>query len=183
MTTDFQTDEYWMRYAMQLAHKAELAGEVPVGAVVVKDNQLVAEGWNQMISTHDPSAHAEMLAVRQAGLVLQNYRLVDCTLYVTLEPCSMCAGMLVHSRVRRLVFGASDYKTGASGSVMDLVRHPQLNHQLDVEAGVLAEECSAMLSAFFQRRRTEQKQLRQQVLSQKDVENKSDNHGDADVTS
>lgn len=183
MTTDFQTDEYWMRYAMQLAQKAELAGEVPVGAVVVKDNQLIAEGWNQMISSHDPSAHAEMLAVRQAGVVLQNYRLIDCTLYVTLEPCSMCAGMLVHSRIKRLVFGASDYKTGASGSVMDLVRHPQLNHQLEVQSGVLADECSAMLSAFFQRRRAEQKQLRQQELSLKGAENKFDNYDDVDATS
>jgi tRNA(adenine34) deaminase len=136
------TDEQWMRHAMLL----------------------IAEGWNQMISLNDPSAHAEMLAVRQAGQQLGNYRLPDCTLYVTLEPCSMCAGMLVHSRVKRLVFGASDYKTGAAGSVLNLVRYPQFNHQLEVTAGVLAEECAAMLSAFFQRRRAEKKQLKQQGI-------------------
>ncbi|SNY54645.1 tRNA-adenosine deaminase [Arsukibacterium tuosuense] len=151
------TDHQWMAKALQLAAKAEEAGEVPVGAVIVKDNLLIGEGYNQMISLNDPSAHAEMQAVRQAGQQLQNYRLTDCTLYVTLEPCSMCAGMLVHSRLARLVFGASDYKTGAAGSVMNLVQHPQLNHQLEVTGGVLAEECAARLSAFFQRRRQEKK--------------------------
>lgn len=151
------TDQQWMAKALQLAAKAEEAGEVPVGAVIVKDNLLIAEGYNQMISLNDPSAHAEMQAVRQAGQQLQNYRLTDCTLYVTLEPCSMCAGMLVHSRLARLVFGASDYKTGAAGSVMNLVQHPQLNHQLEVNGGVLAEECAARLSAFFQRRRQQKK--------------------------
>lgn len=165
------TDEQWMRHAMMLAHRAEQLGEVPVGAVLVKDQQIVAEGWNQMISLNDPSAHAEMQAVRQAGQVLDNYRLLDCTLYVTLEPCTMCAGVLVHSRIKRLVYGAADYKTGAAGSVLDLVRYPQFNHQLEVTAGVLAEECAAMLSAFFQRRRAEKKQLKQQAL-QPDVESK-----------
>lgn len=161
MTVEHLTDEDWMRHALHLATKAEAAGEVPVGAVLVKDQQLIAEGWNQMISLHDPSAHAEMLAVRQAGQLLHNYRLPDCTLYVTLEPCSMCAGMLVHSRLARLVYGASDYKTGAAGSVMNLVQHPQLNHQLEVTGGVLAEQCAALLSAFFQRRRREKKALKQ----------------------
>lgn len=165
------TDEQWMRHALMLAQRAEQLGEVPVGAVLVKDQQIVAEGWNQMISLNDPSAHAEMQAVRQAGQVLDNYRLLDCTLYVTLEPCTMCAGVLVHSRIKRLVYGAADYKTGAAGSVLDLVRHPQFNHQLEVTAGVLAEECAAMLSAFFQRRRAEKKQLKQQAL-QPDVESK-----------
>ncbi|WP_213996663.1 tRNA adenosine(34) deaminase TadA [Arsukibacterium sp.] len=155
------TDQHWMQRALQLAAKAEEAGEVPVGAVIVKDNMLIAEGYNQMISLNDPSAHAEMQAVRQAGQQLQNYRLTDCTLYVTLEPCSMCAGMLVHSRLARLVFGASDYKTGAAGSVMNLVQHPQLNHQLEVTGGVLAEECATRLSAFFQRRRQQKKALKQ----------------------
>lgn len=183
MTAENITDEDWMRHALQLAAKAEAAGEVPVGAVLVKDQQLLAEGWNQMISLHDPSAHAEMQAVRKAGQLLQNYRLPDSTLYVTLEPCSMCAGMLVHSRVKRLVYGASDYKTGAAGSVMDLVCHPKLNHQLEVSGGVLGEECSAMLSAFFQQRRAEQKRLKQQVLRLADVENKSDKHDDDGVTS
>ncbi|WP_333607626.1 tRNA adenosine(34) deaminase TadA [Arsukibacterium sp.] len=155
------TDEYWMQQAIKQAELAEQAGEVPVGAVLVKDHQLLAAGYNQMISLHDPSAHAEMQAVRQAAQQLQNYRLIDCTLYVTLEPCTMCAGMLVHSRVSRLVYGASDYKTGAAGSVLDVVRQPQFNHQLQVTAGVLAEQCGAQLSAFFQRRRQEKKQLKQ----------------------
>lgn len=183
MTITQLTDEDWMRHALHLAAKAEALGEVPVGAVLVKDQQVLAEGWNQMISSHDPSAHAEMVAVRQAGAVLQNYRLLDCTLYVTLEPCSMCAGMLVHSRVKRLVYGASDYKTGAAGSIMDLVCHPKLNHQIEVSAGILAEECSAMLSAFFQRRRVEKKQLKQQALRQADVESMSDKRDDDDAVS
>ena len=174
------TDEQWMRHAMLLAQRAEQLGEVPVGAVLVKDQQIIAEGWNQMISLNDPSAHAEMLAIRQAGQKLANYRLLDCTLYVTLEPCSMCAGVLVHSRITRLVFGASDYKTGAAGSVLDLVRYPQFNHQLEVTAGVLAEECAAMLSAFFQRRRAEKKQLKQQGI-QTDAESKLKNTDGGDV--
>lgn len=151
------TDQNWMQYAITLAAKAEQQGEVPVGAVLVKDNKIIGEGWNQMISSHDPSAHAEMLAIRQAALTLGNYRLTGCTLYVTLEPCCMCAGVIVHSRIQRLVFGAGDYKTGAAGSVMNLVQHPQLNHQTDITGGVLAEECAGQLSAFFQRRRAEQK--------------------------
>lgn len=183
MTTTTLTDEDWMRHAMQLAAKAEAAGEVPVGAVLVKDQQLLAEGWNEMIQLHDPSAHAEMQAVRKAGQQLQNYRLIDCTLYVTLEPCSMCAGMLVHSRVKRLVYGASDYKTGAAGSIMDLVCHPKLNHQLEVTGGVLGNECATMLSAFFKKRRVQQKQLKQQVLPQADVENSSENHDGDDAAS
>ena len=176
------TDEEWMRHALMLAARAEAAGEVPVGAVLVKDQQVLAEGWNQMISTHDPSAHAEMIAVRQAGQQVQNYRLPECTLYVTLEPCSMCAGLLVHSRIKRLVFGASDYKTGAAGSIMDLVCHPKLNHQLEVTAGVLAEECSMMLSTFFQRRRAEQKKLKQRQGQLGIVEKTFDNDGDVDLT-
>jgi len=151
------TDEDWMRYAMQLARRAEQAGEVPVGAVLVKDNRIVGQGWNLSIARHDPSAHAELQAIRQAGPVLQNYRLLDCTLYVTLEPCPMCAGALVHSRIKRLVYGATDLKAGACGSVFDLVRHPQLNHQLEVTAGALADACASQLSDFFKRRRAEQK--------------------------
>lgn len=155
------TDQDWMRYAIQLAKRAEQAGEVPVGAVLVKDNKVIGQGWNLSIQRHDPSAHAEIQAIRQAGPVLQNYRLLDCTLYVTLEPCAMCAGALVHSRIRRLVYGAADAKAGACGSVFNLVQHHQLNHQLQVEAGVLAEACSAQLSAFFRRRRAEQKAAKQ----------------------
>lgn len=156
-----KTDEDWMLYAMSLAAKAEAVGEIPVGAVVVIDHEIVGEGWNQSIMQHDPSAHAEMLAVRAAGARIGNYRMLDATLYVTLEPCAMCAGLLVHARVKRVVFGATDLKTGACGSVMDLARHPTLNHQLQVDGGVLAEQCSQQLSAFFKRRRAEQKALKQ----------------------
>lgn len=150
-----------MRRALELACRAEAQGEVPVGAVIVSaDGQLVAEGWNLSICQNDPSAHAEMLALRAAGQRVGNYRLVDMTLYVTLEPCPMCAGALVHSRIRRLVFGASDPKTGAAGSVFNLVQEPRLNHQLEVCGGVLAESCSEQLSAFFRRRRQQKKAAR-----------------------
>ena len=150
-----KTDEDWMRHALTLADKAEAAGEVPVGAVVVVGQTVIGEGFNTPITEHDPSAHAEMKAIRQAAAHCENYRVIDATLYVTLEPCPMCAGLLVHSRINRLVFGASDLKTGAAGSVMQLVQHPQLNHQIDVTSGVLADECSEKLSAFFKRRRHE----------------------------
>lgn len=160
MTAD--DDLYWMRYALQLADIAEQSGEIPVGAVLVKDGLVLGEGWNQSIQLNDPSAHAEMIAIRQAAEKIGNYRLLDCTLYVTLEPCAMCAGLLVHSRVKRLVFGAKDAKTGAAGSVLDIVRHPVLNHQLDVQDGALAQQCADKLSAFFRRRRAEQKALKQQ---------------------
>lgn len=166
---DTTRDEHWMLYALELADKAEQAGEIPVGAVLVKDDQVIGEGWNMSICQHDPSAHAEMLAIRQAAEHIKNYRLLDTTLYVTLEPCAMCAGLLVHARVKRLVFGALDAKTGAAGSVTDLVRHPVLNHQLEVTAGVLAAQCADKLSSFFRRRRQEQKaakRLSQDALSQ-----------------
>lgn len=156
-----EDDLYWMQYALQLADKAEQSGEIPVGAVLVKDGVVLGEGWNQSIQLHDPSAHAEMMAIRQAAKKMGNYRLIDCTLYVTLEPCAMCAGLLVHSRVKRLVFGAKDAKTGATGSVLDIVRHPVLNHQLDVLDGPLAQQCADKLSEFFRRRRAEQKALKQ----------------------
>lgn len=163
LTMQDERDQYWMQYALALADKAEQAGEIPVGAVLIKDNQIIGEGWNMSICQHDPSAHAEMLAVRQGAQQLQNYRLLDTTLYVTLEPCAMCAGLLVHSRVKRLVFGAFDAKTGAVGSVMNLVQHPVLNHQLEVTAGVLAEECGAKLSEFFRKRRQQHKQQKEQA--------------------
>ena len=149
-----------MRHAIALAAKAEQQGEVPVGAVVVKNGELVAEGWNQMINLNDPSAHAEMQAMRAAAAKLGNYRLPDCTLYVTLEPCSMCAGAMVHSRIARLVFGTVDAKTGAAGSVLNLVQHRQFNHQVEIVSGVLAQECAAQLSGFFQRRRAEKKAVK-----------------------
>lgn len=148
-------DDKWMTYALTLAERAEQQGEIPVGAVLVKDDTLLGEGWNQSITLNDPSAHAEMMAIRAAGNHLGNYRLNDTQLYVTLEPCPMCAGLLVHSRVARLVFGASDPKTGAAGSLMNLLNDARLNHQVEVEGGVLGEQCSEMLSAFFRRRRAE----------------------------
>ncbi|OUS32691.1 hypothetical protein A9Q98_01135 [Thalassotalea sp. 42_200_T64] len=150
-------DEDFMRQAMLLAEKADLEGEIPVGAVLVANEKVISEGWNQSIQLHDPSAHAEMQAIRQAGPQVENYRMLDCTLYVTLEPCPMCAGLLVHSRIKRLVYGASDLKTGSCGSVFNLTNSDKLNHQVEVTSGVLKDECSTMLSAFFKRRRNEKK--------------------------
>jgi tRNA(adenine34) deaminase len=149
-----------MRYALQLADNAQSQGEIPVGAVLVKDNKIVGEGWNQSINQHDPSAHAEMVAIRNAGKNLQNYRLVNSCLYVTLEPCPMCAGLLIHSRIDRLVFGASDFKTGAAGSLLDLLGDPRMNHMVEVKGGVLAQECGDKLSAFFKMRREQKKSLK-----------------------
>lgn len=157
-------DEKWMAYALSLADKAESFGEIPVGAVIVKDNKIVAEGWNLSIVNHNACAHAEIMAIQSAGQKIQNYRLIDCTLYVTLEPCAMCAGALVHARIKRLVYGAGDYKTGAAGSVFNLVQSEQLNHQLEVTAGICAEQSAAKISAFFKRRRLEKKQLKKQLI-------------------
>jgi len=151
------SDEIFMRVALELARKAESLGEVPVGAVVVKDGGIVGHGFNAPISRHDPSAHAEMTALRDAAQRLGNYRLVDCELFVTLEPCLMCAGAVMHARITRLVYGASDPKTGACGSVMDVFAERRLNHHTEVTGGVLMEECSAMLSNFFALRRAQQK--------------------------
>jgi len=150
-----EEDVMWMRHALTLADKAESIGEVPVGACVVLNGELIGEGFNTPITDNDPSAHAELRAVKEAASKVQNYRLIDATLYVTLEPCSMCAGMLVHARVKRVVFGAKDAKTGAAGSVMNLLQHPALNHQLEIVSGVLAEECANKLSDFFRKRRKE----------------------------
>ncbi|MFC3031450.1 tRNA adenosine(34) deaminase TadA [Pseudoalteromonas fenneropenaei] len=160
MTTQ-RSDEEWMMQALMLADKAWQQGEIPVGAILVKDDEVLGEGWNQSITLHDPSAHAEMMAIRAAGKALKNYRLVDCTLYVTLEPCSMCAGLLVHSRVKRVVYGASDAKTGSAGSIMNLLQEPKLNHQVEITRGVLAEACGEKLSAFFRERRQQIKAAKQ----------------------
>ncbi|WP_042153171.1 MULTISPECIES: tRNA adenosine(34) deaminase TadA [unclassified Pseudoalteromonas] len=168
MSEQLFDDEYWMHQALQLADKAESEGEIPVGAIIVKDNKIIATGWNRSICTHDPSAHAEMLAVRDAGQKLENYRMLGCTLYVTLEPCFMCAGLLVHSRIERLVFGAHDLKTGSAGSLMNLVNHPDLNHQLEVTSGVLADECGDKLSSFFKRRRKEIKAKKKALKNNED---------------
>ncbi len=148
-----QQDELWMRQALRLAHKAAQLGEVPVGAVLVKDNQLLAEGWNQPIAGHDPTAHAEIMAIRRAAQVEQNYRLPGTTLYITIEPCSMCAGAIVHARVERVVFGAVEPRAGAAGSVLNLLQNSQFNHQVEVKSGVLAEECGQILKDFFRLRR------------------------------
>jgi tRNA(adenine34) deaminase len=148
-----QTDEYWLHYALQLAERAYQQGEVPVGAVLVRDNQILAEGWNQPISQHDPSAHAEIIALRNAGLAAQNYRLPNSTLYVSLEPCVMCAGAILHARVERVVFGAYDLKTGAAGSVFDVLLDQRHNHQVQITGGVLEAACVEQLQAFFKERR------------------------------
>ncbi|MFP1738747.1 tRNA adenosine(34) deaminase TadA [Lonsdalea quercina] len=153
-------DEFWMQHALRLAQRAWDEGEVPVGAVLVLDNQVIGEGWNRSIGQHDPTAHAEIMALRQGGRVVQNYRLLNSTLYITLEPCVMCAGAMVHSRIGRLVYGAADAKTGAAGSLVDILRHPGMNHQIEITSGVLAEACSTQLSDFFRQRRKEQKARR-----------------------
>ncbi len=160
------SDQYFMQRALELAQQAEQIDEIPVGAVVVCDGHIIGEGYNQSITRNDPSAHAEMLAIRQAGEHKRNYRLTDCTLYVTLEPCPMCAGLLVHSRINRLVFGTTDLKTGSAGSVFSLTNSDKLNHQIQVEHGVLQSECASLLSNFFKRRRAEKKALKQAAKNQ-----------------
>lgn len=142
-----------MRQALQLAGRGAIEGEVPVGALIVKDGEVIGEGWNQPIGTHDPSAHAEMLAMRAAAQRLGNYRLPGSTLYVTLEPCVMCAGAIIHARVERLVFGAWDPKAGAVSSVYDVISNPRLNHRLEWTGGVLEEDCGGLLRKFFKARR------------------------------
>ena len=142
-----------MREALKLAAKAQDMGEVPVGAVVVLDDEIIGSGWNQPVTAHDPSAHAEIIAVRNAGNYLQNYRLCNATLYVTLEPCTMCAGAMVHARIKRLVYGAKDPKTGAAGSVFNVLQSELLNHRVDISSGILAGECSNILQGFFRDRR------------------------------
>lgn len=154
-------DAYWMKQALALAQKAWEQGEVPVGAILVLDDEVIGQGWNRPITRHDPTAHAEIMALQQGGQIVQNYRLLNAALYVTLEPCVMCAGAMVHSRIKRLVYGASDLKTGAAGSLLDVLRHPGMNHQIEITAGVMANECSEMLSQFFQQRREQKKAERE----------------------
>lgn len=146
-------DRRWMQRALELARRAAAVGEVPVGAVLVRDDEAIGEGWNRSIGACDPTAHAEVLALRTAATRIGNYRLVGSTLYVTLEPCPMCAGAIVHARVVRVVFGAADPRTGAAGTVFDLLRSTQLNHRAEVVGGVLAEDCGALLREFFRARR------------------------------
>lgn len=153
-TSTCPSDELWMRAALAQAEEAEAAGEVPIGAVMLgPDKTLIARGQNRVIRDHDPTAHAEIVALRGAGLALKNYRLEQCTLYVTLEPCSMCAGAMIHARIGRLVFGAFDPKAGAVGSVLSVLNHPQLNHQIEVTSGILEDDCGDRLRRFFQSRR------------------------------
>ncbi len=143
-------DQSYMQLALTLAQQAAQVGEVPVGAIIVKDGIIIGRGSNNPIGKHDPTAHAEIMAIRDAAQHLGNYRLVGCTLYVTLEPCAMCSGAIQHARIARLVFGASDPKTGACGSVVNLMVEPKLNHHTEVSGGIMAKECGARLSTFFQ---------------------------------
>lgn len=146
-------DAGWMEQALEQARLAGAAGEVPVGALVIKDGEIVGRGHNRNLLDRDPTAHAEIVALRQAAARIGNHRLVECTVYATVEPCSMCAGALIHARVSRLVFGASDPKAGAAGSVLQVLNHPSLNHKIEVTAGVLAEKCSDILQEFFRQKR------------------------------
>ncbi|MBV36089.1 MAG: tRNA adenosine(34) deaminase TadA [Rickettsiales bacterium] len=152
--TDFTDQDHdYMQRAFELAEIAKEKGEVPVGAVLVKDGGVIAEGFNQPILSNDPTAHAEVVALREAGQALENYRLVDTTLYVTLEPCAMCAMALVHARVSRVVYATEDPRTGAGGSVLNILRHDPFNHHCEVDSGLLKEQCSAQLKAFFKAKR------------------------------
>ncbi len=146
-------DELYMEQALREAVRAESAGEVPVGAIVVCEGRVVGRGWNRNIRDDDPTAHAEIVALREAGQAVGNYRLPDCDLYVTIEPCAMCAGAMTHARLKRLIYGADDEKAGAVHSVLSLINHPQLNHRIEVTSGVLAARCQEMLQAFFRSRR------------------------------
>ena len=171
-------DEYAMRQALDQAHNAWLVGEVPVGVVIARRTeaglQIVATGYNRPVTTHDPTAHAEIVALRHAAQLAENYRLPDCEVFVTLEPCAMCAMALMHARVKRVVFGAHDPKTGAAGSVVNLFADPRLNHHTSVVSGVLAEPCGRLLRDFFAERRAEQKAARASA-----GEAASSEHGDA----
>ena len=153
------TDADYMRQALEMANQAQAAGEVPVGAVVVKDGEIVGRGFNAPISRHDPSAHAEMMALRDAAQRLGNYRLAGCELFVTIEPCLMCAGAIMHARIARVMYGANDPKTGACGSVLNAFAERRLNHHTEVVGGLLAEECGLMISNFFAMRRAQQRSV------------------------
>ena len=147
------TDSDFMRRALELAQEAERRGEVPVGAVIVKDGVIIAEGFNRPVSSNDPTAHAEIVAMRAAAGAIASYRLLDTTLYVTLEPCAMCAGAMVHARIKRLVYGASDPRAGAAGSIFNVANHAALNHRIECDGGLMYEECGALLKTFFTSKR------------------------------
>lgn len=147
------SDELWMEEALREARRALALGEVPVGAVVIFDGRVIGRGCNRPISAHDPTAHAEVLALREAGQTIGNYRLVDCDLYVTVEPCAMCAGAITHARIRRLIYGAEDAKAGAVHSILQIINNPRLNHRMEVTPGVLAARCMDLLQTFFREKR------------------------------
>jgi tRNA(adenine34) deaminase len=151
--TQVELDQQYMRMAIEQAQLAAQSGEVPVGAVLVRNGQVISKAFNKPIANHDPSAHAEILALREAALVDENYRMPGTTLYVTLEPCAMCSGAMLHARLSRVVYGAPDPKTGAAGSVIDLFSSKQINHQTSVEGGIMSEECGQLLRDFFKGRR------------------------------
>ena len=146
-------DEEWMQHAFQLAKKSEEHNEVPVGAIVVYRNEIIGEGWNHPISSNNPTAHAEIMALKKAGKKIGNYRLLDSTMYVTLEPCVMCAGAMVHARIAKLVYAVDDQKTGACGSVFNIVQTEELNHNIEIKKGVLEKECQALIQDFFKEKR------------------------------
>jgi len=148
-----EADARWMDHALELARQAQDAGEVPVGAVIVSGDEIIARGFNQPIGARDPTAHAEIVALRAAAASMGNYRLPGTTMYVTLEPCPMCAGAIVHARVARVVYGAADPRSGAAGSIMNLLDHPRANHRCEITGGVLADRCAEMLTGFFRERR------------------------------
>jgi len=146
-------DKDWMQHAFELAKKAEAQDEVPVGAIIVYEDRVIGEGWNQPITSNDPTAHAEVMALRDAGGKIGNYRLPNATIYVTLEPCTMCAGAIIHARLSRLVYAADDPKTGACGSVFNLLQTEELNHKVEIEKGVMEEECQSLIQLFFKKKR------------------------------
>jgi tRNA(adenine34) deaminase len=152
-TDDRSPDEIFMEEALRAAQRALETGEVPVGAVVICDGRVIAQGWNRNLTGNDPTAHAEIVALREAGAVVGNHRLGDCDLFATIEPCAMCAGALMHARIKRLVYGAEDPKAGAAHSVMQVLNHPKLNHCMEVKGGVLAGRCAELLQTFFRSRR------------------------------
>jgi tRNA(adenine34) deaminase len=147
------SDEFFMEEALRCAQRALRMGEVPVGAIVVCGERIVSRGWNRNLADHDPTAHAEVVALREAAAILGNHRLVDCALFATIEPCAMCAGALVHARIQRLIYGADDSKAGAVHSVMQVLNHPALNHQMEIRSGVLAGRSANLLQQFFRKRR------------------------------